>query len=100
MMTRSIWIQIASKSFLRVVNLDVYATNDTTYSTAAITTTMSRLGPSGSLKNENSALEHTRAVMPRMSSVVFFDMEFIFGSIPASFVLALLDRRWKLYTDA
>ena len=44
---------------------------------AAITVTMSKLGPSGSLKNTNSALEHTMEVMPKMINEVFFDLKYM-----------------------
>ncbi len=70
---------IASKSLLRPVidDLNKYAVKDTKYRISAITTTMSKFGPSGSLNNENSILEHARAVTARMSSEIFFDLKYI-----------------------
>jgi hypothetical protein len=44
---------------------------------AAMTRTIKRFGPSGSLKKKNIVLEHTVAVRPRVSSVLFFDIDFI-----------------------
>ena len=55
-----------------------YATKDKKYTIAAVTKTIKRFGPSGSLKNANITLEHTRAVIPRMISDVFFDVKYIF----------------------
>lgn len=55
--------------------LNEYAAKDTRYRNAAITTTMSKFGPSGSSKNTNSALEHTRAVAPKSSNEIFLDLE-------------------------
>lgn len=77
-------MKIATKSFLRlVVNKGARActATDTPYKISAITTTMSRFGPSGSLKSEKNIFEHTRAVTPRISNEVFFDMEYIDISI-------------------
>ena len=47
------------------------------YITAAVPATMRRFGPSGSLKNMNSILEHKRAVMPKMNRGVFFGVKSI-----------------------
>jgi hypothetical protein len=44
---------------------------------SAIPITIGRLDPSGSLMNQNNDLEHARAVMPRITSEVFFDMRYI-----------------------
>lgn len=41
-----------------------------TYNISASTTTMSRLGPSGSSKIQNNNLEHTREVIPKVKSNV------------------------------
>lgn len=38
---------------------------------------MSKLGPSGSLKKENTDLPHTRAVMPKMTNETLFDLKYI-----------------------
>ena len=47
------------------------------YTIAAATVTMSKFGPSGSLKKKNIALEDTRAVMIKIIIEVFFDLKFI-----------------------
>lgn len=39
---------------------------------------MSKFGPSGSLKNENIALEHAIDVIPKIINEVFFDSKYIF----------------------
>lgn len=70
-------IKSATKSFLSSVfpeNVRVYAVKETRYTTPARTTTIKRFGPSGSLKNENIALEHRRAVIPKIHNEIFFDM--------------------------
>jgi len=41
---------------------------------AASATTMSKFGPSGSLRRAKKALEHARAVMPRMINGFLFDI--------------------------
>ncbi len=43
-----------------------------------MTMTMSKFGPSGSLKNENIALEHAIDVMPNIINEIFFDLKCIF----------------------
>ena len=45
---------------------------------AAIPITTSKFGPSGSLKNKNSALEHKIAVIPKISKEICFDLKYIF----------------------
>ncbi len=54
---------------------------DKKYTIAAITVTTRRFGPSGLLKKKNIILEHTIAVMPKMSSEIFFDLKYILLSI-------------------
>lgn len=44
---------------------------------AAITATTKRFGPSGSSKKKNIALEHTIAVIPKITKVNFFDLKYI-----------------------
>jgi hypothetical protein len=54
-----------------------YAATDKKYMIIAVTTTMSKFGPSGSLKSENKSLEQTRDVIPKISNGVFFDLKCI-----------------------
>ena len=61
-----------------VEELNLYASKDMPYTIAASTTTISKFGPSGSLKKANMALEHTRAVMAKIVSETFFDLKYIF----------------------
>jgi len=39
--------------------------------------TTSKFGPSGSLKNKNSNLEHARDIIPKISNEVFFDVKYV-----------------------
>ena len=55
-----------------------YAVRDKRYTIPAATITISKLGPSGSLKNQNINLEHKIAVMPKISNEVFFEWKCIF----------------------
>lgn len=75
----SIWIKTNNKSFLRPVHDEkgIPTAKDKKYTIMAIPVTMSKFGPSGSLKNKNSILEHRIAVMPRMSNEKFFDLKYI-----------------------
>jgi len=73
-----ICITIANTSFLTRDKLSKYAVKDRKYITAAITVTISRFGPSGSLKNANMVLEHRMAETPKIISGVLFDLKFIF----------------------
>jgi hypothetical protein len=66
-------MKIVNRIILSPLNdtyLDIY--KDKEYIITAITVTIKRFGPSGSLKNENITLEHTRDVIPKISSEVFF----------------------------
>lgn len=66
---------------------------------AAIPITTSKFGPSGSLKNKNSILEHTIAVMPKISSELFFDLKNIAVcvlSLTQSKSLKLLAAVWEM----
>jgi hypothetical protein len=76
--TTNIWIKIASKSFFEPERLDTYDARDKKYTIPAVTTTIRRFGPSGSLKKKNIAPEDMRAVIPKINSAVFFDLKFIF----------------------
>lgn len=73
------WTKIANKSFFEpVVEMrDKYTGKDNEYTIAAVTKTISKFGPSGSLKNMNIALEQRIDVIPKMSSAVFFDFKCI-----------------------
>jgi hypothetical protein len=44
---------------------------------AAITITISKFGPSGSLRSENNTLEHAIAVRARIRNEVFFEAKYI-----------------------
>ena len=83
-MTIIIWTKIASRSLLRPVLMattdgrNKYTVKDKKYRTSANTVTMSKFGPSGSLKKKNIALEHTRAVMAKIINEVFFDLKYMF----------------------
>ncbi len=61
-----------------IEDLNKYTVKDKKYRISAITTTMSKFGPSGSLKSENSIFEHAMDVMPKISNEVFFDLKYIF----------------------
>jgi hypothetical protein len=52
-----------------------YTAKDKTYKIAAITMTMSKFGPSGSLKDKNIVLEHAMDVMANIMSEIFLDGE-------------------------
>lgn len=78
MVTIAIWIKIASKSFVRFERLDKYTIKDSRYTAPANTTTISKFGPSGSLKDKSSALENTSDSIPNISKEIFFDLEYIF----------------------
>ena len=64
---------------MKFEKLNKYDDKDTTYTIAAITITMRRFGPSGSLKDRNIILEQAIDVIPRMNSEVFFDLKYIFS---------------------
>jgi hypothetical protein len=59
----------------------VYTPKDTANMNTAITETTNKFGPSESLKNANSVLEHTIEVSARMSNDTFFDLKYMFVSI-------------------
>jgi hypothetical protein len=73
------WTKIANKSFFEpVVEMrDKYTGKDNRYTIAAVTKTISRFGPSGSLKNTNIALEQRMEVTPKMSCAVLLDLKCI-----------------------
>ena len=63
-------MRIASQNLVGLLaeEPNTYAVRDTRYITAAVTITISKFGPSGSLKKKNSVLENTIAVIPKMSN--------------------------------
>ena len=70
-------MKITNRSFPRppfFKDLNTYAVKDKKYTTTVATITIKRFGPSGSVKNENIALERTRAVTAKMSNETFFDL--------------------------
>src|SRR6185295_8785431 len=71
-------MKTANTSFLGSDKLNKYIDKDKKYNTTAAPTTISRFGPSGSLKNTNITLENTSDVTPRIINEVFFDFKFIF----------------------
>ena len=50
---------------------------------------MNKFGPSGSLKSANITLEHTMAVMPKISNEVFFELKYIFAIVLGIYGLAV-----------
>ena len=76
-------MKITNASLLKPVNSTVegenkYTTKDKRYTIAVIPITTNKFGPSGSLKNQNSILEQTMDVIPKISNEVFFDLKYIF----------------------
>ncbi len=71
-------MKITNKSLLRLFGgLNAFTAKDTKYTMTAIPVTISRFGPSGSLKSKNIALEHKIAVTAKISKGVFFDLKYI-----------------------
>lgn len=60
-----------------IEELNKYTVKDKKYTTSAITVTISKFGPSGSLKNTNIILEQTIDVMAKISNEIFFDLKYI-----------------------
>lgn len=96
-MTSSSWIHSAMRNLLELVSdvekFGVYITKDAMYKMIAIPTTMSRFGPSGSLKNTNSNRESVRDVSPRIIAETFFDESIVLsvtGTSANSFVLGMM----------
>jgi hypothetical protein len=83
-------MKIACKNFLRplIVEPNKYTVKDKKYRIIAITTTMSKFGPSGSLNDKNITLEHVRDVMPNISSEIFFEMKYISESIVENYLIS------------
>ena len=86
-------MEIANKNLLRPVaeGTKKYAVKDKKYTITAIPITMSKFGPSGSLKNENIALEHATDVIPKISNEAFFELS-IFVIILENSLAALYDQ--------
>jgi len=75
-------MKIAAKSLLRPVSnegkgYNKYAATDKKYTIAAVPTTTSKFGPSGSLKKKNSAREQRIDVTARISNEIFFDLKYM-----------------------
>lgn len=62
---------------MRVCKLDKYAVKDKKYSIAAVTITIRRFGPSGSLKKKNIVLENRIDVIHKIINEAFFDGKYI-----------------------
>ena len=82
-------VQIAKNSFLIAVvaGMNRHAMNDATKSINARTVTMSRFGPSGSLKRKKSVLDQQNAVIPKTSNDPFVTLKCI---EPSTFVTSTL----------
>ena len=52
-----------------------YTARDKTYMITAIPITISKFGPSGSLKKKNISLEHAIDVIPKISNEIFFELK-------------------------
>jgi hypothetical protein len=74
-----IWVKIVHKSLLRVAagGLNKYTTKDKEYTITAAPMTISKFGPSGSLKNTNIKRESTRDVKNKISNDIFLDLRYI-----------------------
>jgi len=72
-------MKIAAKNFLGAVKEDLnkYTVKDKRYKINASPITTSKFGPSGSLNNKKSNLEHERDIIPRISNEVFFDVKYV-----------------------
>lgn len=68
-------MRTASQNLLRLLaeNLGAYAVKDAAHTTAATTRTMSKFGPSESLKKKNKVLAPATAVVARMNSGICFE---------------------------
>ncbi len=73
-------METANKNLLRslIEELNKYAVRDSKYTTSDIPRTISKFGPSGSLKNTNNTLEHKIAVTAKIMNVVVFDLKYMF----------------------
>jgi len=72
-------MKIAAKSFFGAVieELNKYTVKDKKYKINASPITTSKFGPSGSLNNKKSNLEHARDITPRIRNEVFFDVKYV-----------------------
>lgn len=78
----SIWTKTPNKSLLKPIKdkegeFHKYTAKDRKYTIAAITVTMSKFGPSGSLKSANIILEHAMAVIAKINREAFFDLKYM-----------------------
>lgn len=58
--------------------LNTYTDKDERYNIKAIPVTMSKFGPSGSLKSEKNTFEKTKAVTTNINNEIVFDLKYIF----------------------
>jgi hypothetical protein len=72
-------MRIANESFLKplIEKLNKYTARDKKYTIAAVTKTISKFGPSGSLKSTNIALEQIIEVMPKIINEILFDLKYM-----------------------
>lgn len=72
-------MKIATRSFLAFVieKLNKYTEKERKKKIAAVPRTMSKFGPSGSLKKKNISRERTTAIILRINSDIFFERECI-----------------------
>lgn len=68
-------MRTASQNLLRLLaeKLGAYAVKDAAHTTAATTRTMSKFGPSGSLKKKNKALAPAIAIIARIRNWISFE---------------------------
>ena len=69
-----------------------YAAKDKKYTSIATPATMSKFGPSGSLKNKNSALEHAKDVAAKIATEIFFEIKYIAVIVLEIYELSLVDK--------
>lgn len=60
-----------------IEKLNKYIVKDKKYTIIAITITISKFAPSGSLKDQNSIFEHTIAVIAKIINEVFFEFKYM-----------------------
>lgn len=58
--------------------INKYTIKDIQYKIPAATITISKLGPSGSLKNQNINLDKETDINPRIIKEVFFELKYMF----------------------
>lgn len=65
---------------------NIYAAVDKIYTASAITATIKRFGPSGSLKKKNNIREQTIAVAAKITNEIFFDLKYRFVVLSPMFM--------------